>query len=234
MEKLITSSYKMKISRVTPRGGTDAMYNQNVISGISIDNDVFWGQRLLSVIDWISKRFPNCLIVIGDDLHRYNEMIFSGLQEKEALIEGRKLGDKMLKRVESIVEAKKMNNIKVTRWDGLSQLEEAKYTTNKIKSIFKTDESFRNEILISCESFLKRKSSRIPLKTTLEKATHLSAQYILEELAVFEYLITQGYTVQVYPGSNLPILKSIALGRYAEHQFELEKTILVDLKSTKK
>ena len=44
--------------------------------------------------------------------------------------------------------------------------------------------------------------------------------YLLEELSMFIYLYDMGYPVEVYPGSDLDLMRRIAIGEYGNFPFK--------------
>jgi hypothetical protein len=62
-----------------------------------------------------------------------------------------------------------------------------------------------------------------------DDARRHSRLYQLEELAMFELLSAEGYSVNVYSGAHLPVMKEIVRGTLRETLPLLEDLTLVEL-----
>ena len=64
------------------------------------------------------------------------------------------------------------------------------------------------------------------------QAIELSVKYLLEEMAVFDILVAQNWQVEIYPGTQLPILKEIAKGDFENVPKHLQKRIFIGLNAS--
>lgn len=228
--------YKMRFTGVTPLERKKTVYDKKGFLGISINNDFFWGKHLFTLLNWVNQRFPDCLVIIGGELHRFNEMIFTDSNECEALDKGIELGKKMQLRVDECLSIIGHENFTIHHWNKYWTLERVKTTRKTLDGLFDNNQQFRNDIVFGCKEFIDRKVNQHGKKlgVSKDKAIDLSIQYVLEEISVFDYLIEEGYLSHLYPGQHLAVLKNIASGEYPDISLSLHKAIYADLKATKK
>ena len=236
MNLVKTPRYKIKIADIAPKLITDTKYSdKKCYLGISINNPFFWGKHVDLLLKWISDHFDSCLIIIGDHLHRLNEYILNGISGQEAIDAGLKLGDEALAIFSEQIKKYPKGKFEIHRWqtyhdDNKCQQEKLKLTKSCDSNYF-----FNKSIINSCTEFIDRHIDRgNNPKVTYEKAIQLSKEYLLEEMAVFSILIEQGYTVQVYPGSQLPVLKEFAEHKFEDIESNLRDGIYIDLFVKKK
>lgn len=222
--------YKIKINDKSPDLPNKLIYSKNCYLGVSINNPFFWGDHLGLLLQWIDKRFPKCQIVIGDYLHRINEIMSNGRNEESAIKASLSLGDKMYERINGNLERMTNNIFTVHRWQDYINDLDTLDKLHKIFSLFNSNQGFHDGIQQSCKEFIARQIKQgKKLGVSKEKALELSSKYLLEELAVFSTLIEKDYTVQVYPGTQLLILKQLANGEIIEVDTNLKKGIFLDL-----
>ena len=87
-------SYKVKPAKIQAKYHFDIKNttHNKCFLGISIDAPFIGGKHVERVLQWIDSNFQECLIIIGDDVHLYNEYIF-GNSEQEAKKKCMKLGE---------------------------------------------------------------------------------------------------------------------------------------------
>lgn len=222
--------YKVKINHIVPDLAKEDIYRHKCYLGVSINNPFFWGEHLSLFLAWIEKRFPFCQIVIGDHLHRINEYILHGKEGEDAIQSGIEKGNQLEFRIKKALEALDQDKFYLKRWQPFYEDPNIREVKSFFEKKLETDPAFNEEIYRSCKDFLDRqiKNGRTP-KIQYEAAVHLSSQYLLEEMAVFNYLIGEGYKVQVYPGTQLHILKELALGKFSSFSQNLNEGIYMDL-----
>ncbi|WP_335973252.1 tRNA-dependent cyclodipeptide synthase [Gaetbulibacter jejuensis] len=224
--------YKIKYSSITPNIPKELIYNENCYVGISINNDFFWGKHTDIFFEWIEKRFNHCKIVIGDYIHRHNEIIFNDSDYDEAVRRSLYFG-KQIKELLSKIEILQSPKFKILHWNEIYKKNEMIQFTNKINNAYLNSSDFKYLVDSSAKEFISRqvKANRLPL-TSYDDCVQHSVNYIKEELSVFCYLIKNDFKVQVYPGSQLPILKHFASNK-VDLELELKDGIYIDLKTVK-
>lgn len=199
--------------------------------GISINNPFFREQHLGLLLKWISNHFDECIILIGDYLHRINESILYGKTGEDAIASSSIRGEIIQNMLDIAISVLPQNKFKVYRWKDFLD-NNPKWQTEKeaLITYFNNDKTFHDDIIQSCTEFIDRLIARgEPLYLSKEEAINQSKEYLLEEMAVFSVLIEQGYSVQVYPGTQLKILKDLANNKHQNIKTNLSKGIYVDL-----
>ena len=75
--KPMTMRYKIRLRSINPKIDKKEIYSRKCYIGASLNNPFFTGKHFPLLIQWIDNRFPECVIIIGDYLDRYNELIFN-------------------------------------------------------------------------------------------------------------------------------------------------------------
>jgi tRNA-dependent cyclodipeptide synthase len=223
--------YKTKINSLAPDMLKDLIYQENCYLGISINNPFFLGDYLGLLLQWIAKRFPTCKIIVGDHLHRINEYILNGVDDEAlAIAEGKKRGKIIADRIEALLDEFPRKKFELEFWETYYNNPECQDQKRKLRESFETNKYFSRSVQESASDFIERQVSR-GCHIHLDKASAVekSVEYLLEEMAVFSYLIEKGYRVQVYPGTQLSILKEFANGEFTELGSNLNKGIFIDL-----
>lgn len=199
--------------------------------GISLDNPVFEGDSLKALLVWAAGKFEQCLVIVGDYLCRFNERILSGCDEKRAGELAVKRGDLFVSRTKELFCTLPAEKVKLTRWKEHLQSEQFTRSKKILDEIFESDKEFRASIEYDALSFVQRqRKHNRNLAVGMEEAIRLSSEYILEETAVFSSLSERGWSVELYPGSELKVLAEVAKGRFPAVPQGLKDRISVELK----
>lgn len=236
INKDLLAEYTTRIETIAPAITQKELFlHRRCYLGISIGNTQFRGESFQVLLEWISRHFDECLIVVGDYLQRYNEHIFFNRQAKEAEIESLRMGDAFLKESAEYLNRLPEEKFHVTRWK--SYLDSPEYHKAKkiLDELFVTSFEFRESIDKTSAEFISRqmKNKKGPV-VDKKTAIALSTQYILEEIAVFSVLVENGWAVEVYPGPEIPVLVDIAAGKFPHIPPALKQRINVELRITKK
>ena len=87
-----TPRYRAEISTVAPlHKKTSLAEYDNCILGISLENKNFVTAKLVGMIDWVSRNFKNCTVIIGDSIHHHTLEI-RGIDTKYAYDKALHLG----------------------------------------------------------------------------------------------------------------------------------------------
>lgn len=199
--------------------------------GISVNNPFFRDQHLGLLLKWIANHFDECTILIGDYLHRINESILHGITGEEAIASSINRGDQIHEMLEIALSMLPDDKFKVYRWkEFLDSNPKSLTEKTKLTALFNTNKDFQKDILQSCTEFIDRLIARGErLYPTKVEAISQSKEYLIEEMAVFSVLIEQGYKVQVYPGTQLKILKDLANKKLSNIDTNLTQGIYIDL-----
>lgn len=205
--------------------------NEKCYIGVSLNNPFFYGKHLPLLFKWIAGHFQECIIIIGDHLNRINETILHGKQGEDAIADSLKKGDFLIERIKEAISELDTKKFTIFRWaDYIALYPEIFEEKKKLIQYAKIDAELGNAINESSIEFITRLANRNePMFVSAAEAMICSKEYILEEMAVFTKIIEMGYVVQVYPGTQLEILKKMARGDFPQIQSSLKRGIYIDL-----
>lgn len=224
------SKYRIVLSDVNPASSKAVIFAHRCYFGVSINNKFIEGKHFERLLKWISVNFPYCLLVVGDYLNRFNELILGKTHEEKIAAElSYRKGIIIKENILRILTRNNITNIGVE--SSLSIFQQPEFQEHYC---FVQEEISKNTIAIkSIEStaidFLKRNNHDMQLADSFNDKVCLSKKYIIEELGIFSFLIGIGFVVQVYPGTHLDILKKIANGELSLINSNLNNGIYVDL-----
>ncbi len=208
---------------------TAIKWEEKIYFGMSMENSIFHNKSLLEeVIQFLSDHSSSFTVLVGDYLHRYNEMIFHGLNEEDAikvvLDKGLKLKSDFVNTMDTLALPVAYNFVHT---EHLLTLPEFSDKFDRFISIYQTNTAFSTLIDQTVEIFLRR---QYKVKLDIEQSKRLCNQYLFEELAMFEILAEQGYMVNIYPGNQLPVIKAICTGALKGVSAPLEQIQAVEIK----
>jgi len=202
--------------------------------GISINNPFFRDEHLPPLLKWMDHHFDECIILIGDYLHRINEKILSDKNDEQAIASCITKGDVLQGVIEAEINLLGSTRFNVIRWKTfLDEHPEVESEKHRLYEFCHSNPEFKKDVLKSCTEYIDKLMQRERIYLGREEAVLASQEYIIEEMAVFSVLIDQGYTVQVYPGSHLQVLKNLANKKFPELVTNLSRGIYVDLTARK-
>jgi tRNA-dependent cyclodipeptide synthase len=207
---------KVSIARILPGISQQELFSRKkCYLGISIENPLFEGDSLRAMLVWAADKFEHCLVIVGDYLCRFNEQILHACDENRAGELAVGLGDSFLRGTKELFEELPAERVRLTRWKEHLQTEQFSRSKAVLDELFESDDDFRASIEYDASSFVKRLRRRNTNPAVdVDHAVRLSCEYILEEVAVFASLSESGWSVELYPGSELRVLAQVAKGRY--------------------
>ena len=221
--------YKAKIASVSPlekRNGFEL--SESCFLGISLENSHFYPQKLAGILEWIARRFTRCTVLVGDSIHRLTLQSVHKVQPSVALAAALELGERFLQENRPVFECFSS----ATRFNFLTchRVQEQVgygYFHRELVQLYRTDARFNQSIKGFAEHYLRKK---IDVLEPAERARQVgfSADYFLEEFAIFACLQQQGHSVMVYPGS-FSTLSEIAQGLHPRAPDELKALTIVSL-----
>ena len=222
----------IEIVKILPAFSPEEVFAQNkCYLGISLANPVFDEKNLNALLLWASEHFRKCLVVIGDDLCRFNQKILYGFGDDEALNAARELGDVFIENNLAVFKQFDQDVVQISRWADHIECDMYSKSSEQLESIFVNEPEFRSMIEIDAVSFVKRqKKHNTEFVVGDDEAINLCCQYLLEEIAVFSVLSQQGWRVELYPGSELNVLVEVAKGKYPDVPQGLKNRINVELR----
>ncbi|WP_186038800.1 tRNA-dependent cyclodipeptide synthase [Burkholderia gladioli] len=221
--------YKAKIDFVSPQSRRDNFQlEQQCFLGVSLENRNFEPARFHSQLEWVSRRFPKCTILIGDSIHRLTLESRSGMPAQEAFDRALQLGQEFMEENRDIVTRyRATTRFEFITCHEIQKTQEYLMHRRNIGDYFFQSRKFRESV----ESFgLRYHRNDWDTLTRAEQDSRLrsSSNYFIEEFAIFACLVKRGVSVMVYPGSFS------TLAEIADHQFpgvskELESLCVVSL-----
>lgn len=222
----------VRIVETTPAVSRERLFaHRRCYMGISLDNPVFTGATLKTLLRWATGHFDKCLIVVGDYLRRYNEQIFSALTGPAAAEAALGSGQEFLDRNRDLLASFDSEKLVVTRWQPCLTGREYLDARQTLADLYGADDKFRAAVQRDGAAFLRRQQRHgRKLAVEEERAIELSCEYLLEEIAVFSSLAQQGWKVELYPGPELDVLVEAARGDYTGIPAGLKDRVNVELR----
>jgi len=227
--------YASKIKQIWPEG-TDAkqVFLENAYCGLSISNPNFYGKKLAAVIDFLAKNFNQSLLITSGYVYRFHYNLFtedSHTALEEALERERFYIEYELNPVLEALDARSQSKISFIHWHDIISKDEFKEIFVEITQFYNSELNFKCELKDMAEDFIDFKTLKNERKICWSKdeAVNLSVNFLLEETAVFEFLVRMRYTVDVYPGEALIALREIKKYSNAPPGLLQRKTVELDI-----
>lgn len=230
---LSKTRYRVFVSHIAPESARQKLKDQeHCFLGVSLENKDFSTAKLFSIVDWISKHFKKCTVLVGDSLHRITLQIDQGLSENQALNNALILGREYVNRESNVFEcysdACSFNFIFCSE---IQETEDYVRYYEQLSSLFRSDEQFANSIKSFARTYILRRFAEN--SESFERYVEMSCAYLLEELAIFACLAQYDLSIMVYPGS-LAIFEEISEGQHPKVPDCLKKIIHVSLRFKKR
>lgn len=224
-------SYKVKPVKVHAKYHFDIedKKHNKCFLGVSIDAPFIGGKHVEKVLHWIDSNFKECLIIIGDDVHLYNEFIF-GNSEQEAKSKCKILGEFAESRLKEGLGKLNQTKFKIHHWNRYTGSTEFISLNKRYKKLFAEESKFHSSIITCARKYLKKQREKGNYSIVSEEdAIQHSVEYIIEEMTVFSILISKGYSTLIYPGTILQIFKDIVQDVFPTIDSVLKEGIYIDL-----
>ncbi len=223
--------YKIKIKSIYPEISEDILYqHEECMIGISMSNPVFWRSSMNNILLWADSHFKTTYLVIGDFLNRFNNRIYNNSGTSIAIETALEVGDKFLIELNKHITNYSSDSFKIIRWQDLLSKEEYSKAVSRLFHIYETNDAFRTTIEGNALDYLTSQKAKGKIISVPDKtAIHFSAAYLIEELAIFNRMISEGIKVIIYPGTQIYILVDIEKGHFARISCELFSGIHVKL-----
>lgn len=226
---------KIKILNVTPETQKGKIFNRNCFIAISLTNKFFYGEKLNIILNYLFENFHNCLILIADDLYRHNVSIEKKKYGQEALEEARKMGRIFKAELQSKLKIYPDHKFIVKHWIEFTDRADYRISKRLLEDLMLNNSTFNKSIINTANEYLDRLMSRIDIdKNRREECLHHSIEFLLEEMAVYNLVVKDGFEIDIYPGSYLPVLHDISKGIYRNSPKFLAHKVNVEIKLVKK
>lgn len=223
------SRYKAKVASVSPvHRRFDFESDPRCFLGVSLQNSNFDGGKLRGILEWISRRFAECTVLVGDSIHRITLESAGPVDAGEAYRTALGLGRDFVEiQAPLFEEFAGTTRFEFVTCDGIQKTENYHRHHRQLKAYFDRDVEFR----LSVEAFGRDyhiKKNELLSPEELERKVRRSSEYFLEEFAVFACLEERGLRTMIYPGS-FSTLSEIAAGEHAEAPEALKTLTVVSL-----
>jgi tRNA-dependent cyclodipeptide synthase len=183
--------------------------------------------RMRQVFAWIRDNVGCFDVVIGDYFQRHNLEALDGLIQPEALSRAIEDGRNVARRAQEVLDSLALPEVAILCASDVCVGAKFSERLAAQHELYDSNELFRQSIIVATDDFLRRLA---PSQSNAERARRHSCSYQLEEIALFELLSDQGYSVNVYPGNHLPVMKELVDGGLEGILPKLKDLTLVELK----
>jgi tRNA-dependent cyclodipeptide synthase len=201
--------------------------NQRCILGVSLESADFQTTKLITITDWIRNQYADCVVMLGDGLHRITVQLESDASESEALEYSKWLARDFVYSQLSVFRFRQSRcRFNFVFCSEIQNTGPYRDYYKQLFDLFTDNKEFQNSVTDFSSEFLRRRPQR---QEHLEGNMRMSCRYILEELAVICCLAQEAPCTFVYPGS-LSILQEIANGEHPSVPAYLLQVDYVELK----
>ena len=235
-----TDNYKVSVAKVFPRHLRYSLADyQSCIFLISLGSkNIIHSNRLKACIEWISKNFQTCTVMVGDSLYRLTLEIRHKSTGDTALQEALQAGQEFIDRNRSYFAQWEQHC--TFQFQGTSEME-IKYKSQviqyyqQLQTLYQTNESFRSMVDRFAQGYLNRGKEITPDSETEEHPheSFLAKTYCLEESALFTCLVEDENLPFIYPGS-IKTFEEISEGLHPEVPEPLQRMTWISLRLNKK
>jgi tRNA-dependent cyclodipeptide synthase len=229
----MTTDPKYTLRRAIPSLQKASVLGRQKISlGVSLDNEEFYGKNLNGILTWIENRYEECLIFVGDCLYAYTLQIFSPMDavavEQAVAKSAKTFRDQVI-----AFTSNSKTRFKMVSLAELSHRPEFQTAKTLIEKLYEGNEQFHSSVKKTATDYIQRKSKNGRLTMNSEKAVLLSVQYLLDEIAFYYMLVSDGWLLEVYPGSEIPVLREIIQGKIQNVPEILKQRVFLELRKEK-
>jgi len=224
-----STRYRAKIDFVSPQSRRTAFQlEQECFLGVSLENRNFEPARFRSMLDWISRRFSKCKVLVGDSIHRLTLESCSDTSAQDARERALQLGRDFIEKNRDIIAGfQSLTRFQFLTCHQIQQTPEYSAHHDAIDNYFQRSMTFRESIERFGLRYHRDNWSRLSEAEREYRLTN-SSRYFIEEFAIFACLVNQGITAMVYPGS-FSTLAEIADNKFPGVSKELESLCVISL-----
>ncbi|MGD3110631.1 tRNA-dependent cyclodipeptide synthase [Streptomyces sp. YGL11-2] len=222
--------YQTDVSFVSPISSLNSFEEHgSCFLGISLENSNFRPAKVRSMAEWISRKFPQCTVLVGDSIHRITLESTRGLRPPEALAEASRLGREFIdEHAHIFYEFQERTDFTFINCSEVQARDSYHDYHRVLRDWFTQDVTFRTSLEAFGRRYHSKNSDGAPA-VEVERRIRMSLDYFLEEFAVFCCLKDSGLPVLLYPGS-FGTLTEIAAGEHEGAPKQLRDLIVVSLK----
>lgn len=221
--------YKAKIDFVSPLRNRNAYQNIEIpFFGISLENSNFVPAKLLASLEWISKKYKKCYVLVGDSIHNITLKSREKISDDEAYKKAISLGQDFIKNNKDFFDRyRKFCDFKFILCSEIQSKHEYRDYYKSLKNFYHNDDDFRKSVRDFGNKYHSKKKSNLSLEAH-DCLISSSSEYFLQEFAVFCCLYKSGLKSMIYPGS-FSTLAEIAEGDHPGAPEELKNMTIISL-----
>ena len=225
-----TERYRMRVRYVAPENLRENLQNYpRCFLGVSLQTTNSSTAKIMSQVEWISRRFKHCAIFIADGIHRLTLQIKEKLSEEQALNKALRLGRELIEYNSLLLDRyRKLCNFEFVLASEIQKSSNYAKYYRQLNNLYQEDRKFSYSVDSFARNFLFRGQS-IKDRKRQDHYFSMSRQYLLEEMAIFTCLAEQNLTTFIYPG-DLGIFKEIGDGVHEDIPYDLAKLNFISLK----
>jgi tRNA-dependent cyclodipeptide synthase len=218
---------RTKVNVFPATASADSLKRRTFV-GVSLDNRLSTTpSHLRPVFDWTKNHLGSFDLLVGDYVNRHNYRALDGLTERLSIIRAKKEGENVAERLRTLLHKDGFDDVAVL--SAFSVCADASFLERfaRFERYYSERSEYRELIDEAVNSFLMRK---LGSATSDIRVRDHCFTYQFEELALFELLAERGYQAFLYPGAQLPVMKSLVSGKLAGLSRSLESLILVEFR----
>lgn len=231
------SQYKATLSQVFPHRLRSSLSEyQSCIFIISLGSKNFCEpKRLKASIEWISKNFKSCIVLVGDSIYRLTLEVKGDSNNEEYRSKALYLGQQFLDENAPLFQEYAENcNFVFKLTSEIEKEPNFEVYNHELQNLYQSSDSFAKLVNSFADNYLSRIEQVKPeVDLPSKRQNHLAINYLLEESALVTCLAEQGWSIFVYPGS-IKTFEEIAEGLHPEIPFSLKQIIWVSLRLKQK
>ncbi len=229
-KKETSLAFKVSLAKTFPHSirGSLSEYDKCVFP-ISLGSKNFYTKPVEACIKWISYNFKNCLVLVGDSVHRLTIQVREGIKEDEARLKAIHTAEKFVnENYLSFQEYSEGCQFEFKMLSEIAKRSDFNIYYDELQSLYQKNESFQSMVNSFAQSYLNR-VKQVEVEDMQElKQKHLATTYLLEESALFSCIAKEGWLVFLYPGS-IKTFEEISEGLHPEVPEALKQIIWVSL-----
>ena len=226
--------YRARVLYVAPTAARDTFKDEpSCFLGISLENPQFSPAKVESMLEWISRRFDSCTLLVGDSMHRLTLEATRGLSREEATGVAARLGDDFIQsHVATVEKFAPKCRFEFLRCSEVVETASFAMYSQRIRHYFDSHSSFRESVASFGRNYHRKVWDKLS-EEERQKRIENSCNYFLEEFAIFCVLREYGTRVFAYPGSFSTLIE-VSNGEHEGIEPMLRELIIVSLSLRKR
>lgn len=190
--------------------------HSSVILGISPTSATSNRARLRTILDWLLSRVSRVTVLDGCWFHRWDLVAFQRLPLEIAVARSLAEMGRLHRRIRSVAsELGASERVSIVSWPETDSLPEIAAIRADARKVALADAKFGEAINEAVESYLAG-MSEATRRFLISPDAEALKNYVFEEIGALVYLASNVSPVEVYPGTDLPLLRRIAAGEFRD------------------